>query len=754
MTIFTKSRQIIMYKLLTSLFISTVFIGVSQAQIDPKGSFEQIDPKTQKPLGWNYGFTKPLKPGYSVKLDSIEKNEGKYSLLIEKVGDGESYTTIGYSLPKSYDGKLISLVGYIKTKAVANGFAGLWLRLDAEDGKSLGLKNMEKEGVVGSSDWKKYSIQLPYNKDTRTIQIGGLLVGDGKAWFDDLELFIDGKSVKTLAPTVRFKAEADNEFSQGSGISEFTPTKQQITNLVVGGQFWGFLKYHHFAIAKGDYNWDAELFRFLPKVIVAKNNKELSKVLGDYLMKFPQPDVCESCRTERLTTTQKPNYGDLMNGKILDSSITTKLTYILENSNIKENYYVGMNPGVGNPTFKNERAYLDMKYPDAGYRILSLYRYWNIINYYFPYKNQIDGDWNKTIYDFIPEFLDAKDDVAYHVAALKLIAKISDTHANIWNSNGVLDGYKGKNITPFKAKFIEGKLVVTGFYTDTLGIKNVVKIGDQILTINGKNINDLVKQFLPMTPASNYDTQLRDLPNAFLLRTNNPTIALSFNNEKGSYDYNVPTIGIRQSYKNIEYTKSTGYYLVNERIGYVYPGKYKNTDLTEIKKLFQNTKGIVIDMRCYPSDFMPFTFGNYIKKDKTPFVKFTSGNVNSPGVFAMGDNLSNGGEEDSYKGKIIVIVNADSQSQAEYTTMAFQSSPNVKVLGSQTAGADGNVSTIILPGGISSWISGIGVFYPDGTPTQRVGVKIDYPIKPTIKGIVDGKDELLEKAVALLENNN
>ena len=155
MTIFTKSRQIIMYKLLTSLFISTVFIGVSQAQIDPKGSFEQIDPKTQKPLGWNYGFTKPLKPGYSVKLDSIPKKQGKYSLLIEKVGDGESYTTIGYSLPKSYDGKLISLVGYIKTEAVANGFAGLWLRLDAEDGKSLGLKNMEKEGVVGSSDWKK-----------------------------------------------------------------------------------------------------------------------------------------------------------------------------------------------------------------------------------------------------------------------------------------------------------------------------------------------------------------------------------------------------------------------------------------------------------------------------------------------------------------------------------------------------------------------------------------------------------------------
>ena len=121
----------------------------------------------------------------------------------------------------------------------------------------------------------------PYNAAKLDTILAGITEQDMQAFNlgDDLELFIDGKSVKTLAPTVHFKAEADNEFSQGSGISEFTPTKQQITNLVVGGQFWGFLKYHHFAIAKGDYNWDAELFRFLPKVIVANNNKELSKVL-------------------------------------------------------------------------------------------------------------------------------------------------------------------------------------------------------------------------------------------------------------------------------------------------------------------------------------------------------------------------------------------------------------------------------------------------------------------------------------------
>ncbi len=61
------------------------------------------------------------------------------------------------------------------------------------------------------------------------------------------------------------------------------------------------------------------------------------------------------------------------------------------------------------------------------------------------------------------------------------------------------------------------------------------------------------------------------------------------------------------------------------------------------------------------------------------------------------------------------------------------------------AGADGNVSCIYLPGGIFTWISGIGVFYPDGTKTQRTGIKIDKIVTPTVEGIKAGKMNCLRK---------
>ena len=128
-------------------------------------------------------------------------------------------------------------------------------------------------------------------------------------------------------------------------------------------------------------------------------------------------------------------------------------------------------------------------------------------------------------------------------------------------------------------------------------------------------------------------------------------------------------------------------------------------------------------------------------------MKFTNGNTNNPGEFTFTDTYEIPSEGKTYKGQLIVLVNELSQSQAEYTTMAFRAGDNTKVLGSTTAGADGNVSEIMLPGGLRTLISGIGVNYPNGEETQRVGIVPDIEVKPTIQGIREGKDELLERAI-------
>jgi len=83
--------------------------------------------------------------------------------------------------------------------------------------------------------------------------------------------------------------------------------------------------------------------------------------------------------------------------------------------------------------------------------------------------------------------------------------------------------------------------------------------------------------------------------------------------------------------------------------------------------------------------------------------------------------------------------------------MALRAGDNTIIIGSQTQGADGNVSLIPLPGGLKTGISGLGVYYPDGRGTQRIGIVPDIEVKTTIQGIREGRDELLEKAIELVQ---
>ena len=89
-------------------------------------------------------------------------------------------------------GKRARYSGYIRTEGITRGFAGLWWRVDGDSGV-LAFDNMQNRGVTGTTDWKRYEIELPVDKDARNINFGALLTGDGTAWFDGLAVELDGE---------------------------------------------------------------------------------------------------------------------------------------------------------------------------------------------------------------------------------------------------------------------------------------------------------------------------------------------------------------------------------------------------------------------------------------------------------------------------------------------------------------------------------------------------------------------------------
>jgi C-terminal processing protease CtpA/Prc len=715
-------------------------------EIDLNLSFEKHKSGFRLPENWmQWGA------GYHLFVDSTEVQEGKSSVLIQSPEEKKENTfgCVAASAPAIYEGKEIELTGYFKINNVRNGFAGLMMRIDGASGV-LQFNNMQQQDIQGTADWEKYSIKLPYSRSAKSIHIGALLTGEGDMWVDHLELLIDGKPFNEAPLKQTPGAELDKEFDQGSKISIKTLTPQQTVRLAEIGKLWGFLKYYHPAVAAGKHNWDYELFRIIPHVINAKSETEKQNAIYSWVTKLGTFQADPQENFEDGIDKMEPALS-WINDKNYNPKLLARLDSVKRASRTNDHYYIALNTHVGNPEFNNENPYPQMNYPDAGFRLLSLFRYWNMIEYFFPYKYLIGQDWQKVLPEFIPKFVNAANETEYKLAVLALIARVHDTHANVYNDPAI-EQFFGNQYAPVELSFVEEKPVVINYFHKVLGEKSGLKAGDVIESINGKKIQQIIQEQLPLTPASNYPTQLRSIARN-LLRTNDSLITVTYTRDNKPEQLKLKTYDKKliNVYANFN-SKDTSFKLLSPGVSYLFPGKIKNSHLPAIAPDLLKTKGLIIDMRCYPSDFIVFSLANYLLPQPADFVKFTTGSITKPGTFTFGPPVKTGSiSSDYYKGKIVILVNEQTLSQAEYTTMAFSTAPNVTIVGSTTAAADGNVSGIVLPGRINTAISGIGVYYPNGKETQRIGIVPDVEVKPTIKGIREGRDELLEKAVQLIQ---
>lgn len=737
-----------MKKNIISIIITVLSIQIAYSQVKPKLNLDFEQTGSDGPVDWkNFGSKT-----YRVYADSATAKSGKFSAVIESSGAESNFKALAFTLPDNYAGKTIRLSGFIKTENVTDGYAGLWMRIDPK----IAFDNMNDRGISGTTDWQEYEIILPLNPEkTDQIMIGGLLVGKGKMWLDDLKVTIDGKDLSDPAIAVVqkeiFPADKDTEFDAGSSIIFPALTDDVVSNLELLGRVWGFIKYHHPEIAKGKYQWDYELFRFLPGYLDVKNNQERDELLVSWIGKYGKFPACKKCGQSTKKAFLKSDL-TWMDAPDLSNALKQQLKEIYANRNQEKNYYIAHYPGIGNPDFTHEKEYAGAPYPDAGFRLLSVYKYWNMITYFFPYRDLTDRKWSTLLKEYIPVFLNAADELGYELATLRLIGEVNDSHANLRIGSDKIQELRGNNYAPFRVEFVEKKLVVTDYYNPEFSESAKLKVGDVITHINGKTIESLIDSLKRDYPASNESAMLRDL--AFdLLRSSDETLSLSYISGNESREHIIPlydqkTVNRYGWYRVNKEEKS--FRLLEGNIGYITLATIKKEDFEEIKNSFKNAKGIIIDIRNYPSAFAPFALGSFFVPKTVPFVRFTSGSVGNPGEFSWIDPIQIPGNKAYFKGKVVVLVNEYSQSQAEYTAMAFRAGKNTTIMGSRTAGADGNVSPIVLPGGLITAISGIGVYYPDGKETQRIGIVPDVHIERTIEGVKEGKDEVLEKAIQLI----
>lgn len=193
----------------------------------------------------------------------------------------------------------------------------------------------------------------------------------------------------------------------------------------------------------------------------------------------------------------------------------------------------------------------------------------------------------------------------------------------------------------------------------------------------------------------------------------------------------------------------------SEHIWYIDMGRAEPDDVRPKIKQFAKAKGIVLDFRGYPrgTQFLfqhmtdehmqsqKWLVPNQYRPDRTDMQFPPMGRWEMPPL------------KPRFEGKMVFITNASAISYAESCMAIVANYKLGEIIGSPTAGANGNVNPFGLPGGYRVAWTGMRVINHDDSQHHVRGVQPTIPMKPTIAGIKAGKDELLEKAIELVADD-
>ena len=543
--------------------------------------------------------------------------------------------------------------------------------------------------------------------------------------------------------------------------SGFSMTSDDLSDPRVPGNLetlcrvWGYAKYHHpvFCDTLCRVDVDSALFALLPQVVhadrVTRNRHLLDWVrsLGAYT---PNRVECEQALAP-YDLVETADLGWTADTVLLGGELS-KLLQDLRYAERDENYYLRMGtmengPGYHYLSLRNERSYPTPQM-DSGLNLLTLFRLWNVIEYYAPNRSLTLHPWEEVLTSYIPRMGVETDPVRFSRLYFRLIRELNDGHA--YAPIEMLFGQRMLPVWPLQA---EGRLFV-GYSGDS-----ALKRGDEVVAIDGEPISERLELLREYASRSN-EASLRQALRYYGLCTRRDTAEV-VRRRAGVCDTlrvaTVPYGSVSPLYDPAQ-LEQPPFRLLVDSVGYIYAGTFSREYLAQVVQTLPRTRALIIDLRTYPMNVdgaLIALIGQSLRTESVVVRQALYQTLALPGLFYLQEQwlFEDFGEvaarcTEPYKGRVILLVDEMTQSNPEFQAMAFQSCPQTQTIGSPTSGANGSIVWIPLPGQMTSF-SGVGALYPDGTQTQTVGVRLDIEVLPTAEGLQAGRDEVLERALEL-----
>lgn len=693
---------------------------------------------------WNYYIDG--NPMY--KLDPT--NSRKY--FVKQSNDRETRFMIYHPFEGLYStGDSISFCGRIKLEGEFGAYCSI------TQGSERDSMELNSQG-----NWNAFRCTIPYSNDIyqKSVVISLDIYGSGKgsAEIADMNVFIDELPIDEVCPLPL--ANKDHEFDNGTPINLGNLSYEEVDRLALICKIWGFLKYYHPSIAQGDYDWNYQLFRIILATLHSDNNNffnDLCRFIPSITgLKKESNDLCNDSIISQIQMLW------LEDSQKLGSKLQKKLFAIKKLERSGFNYAVGpFSPQSKERLicFRNETDYDNIPVSDDGYRILCLFRFWNMMYYFHPYMEQKEDHWLSILPQYIRLFANARKLNDFDKACAMLACELKDTHTTFYgfktNLYGFGEGIYDDGILPIDVKLIDSQLFVTEFLTAE-AVNMGLQIGDCITHVNGRSISTIRQE------KDRYLQFANDNANQI------PIVYTAFHGD--SVTLNIKRHGIertlfirnwKQYARTVLDDGTAPMKLMEVADGVFYINLSQITSLELKQKLdsIKDSKGIIFDMQGYPFDQNSAeVLADYLYPKPACLFYYTYADLKHPGIFRKNPNMFYYGKQnpDYYKGKVVVLVGGGTMSKAEQLACIIGASPKGRVIGKgmMTGGVWGNTVVAPFTSGNATRYTNIGTYYLDGYCTYPNGVKIDQVIPFSVK---EGKDaglgELIEYALSYIDGN-
>jgi len=386
--------------------------------------------------------------------------------------------------------------------------------------------------------------------------------------------------------------------------------------------------------------------------------------------------------------------------------------------------------------------------PSRERRVLAAFRAWAVIEY-FHGTRRLDHDWDKQLLAVLPKLATVTDVQAYADALEEMLVPLYDGHSVVYRR-----GESRGSWTAIYWRQVEGKIVAGGLRDEAVAREAGIALGDELIRVDGVAAEAVVAGKQRTISSGNeegrrqwaigsvdrglrgttVDVEVRDSAG----RSHHAALMRSYNYEDNFYAHPGPH-----------------HRILGGNVGYVNLTMLGSDEVDAMFAALGNTRAIVFDMRGYPKG-TAWLIGARINSRathalaeiRTPIV--TAWNVGRDvTVRAIQRGLNT--DRPVYHGKIVVLTDDRAVSAAEHLCLVFEATAGATFIGSPTFGTNGEETYVRMPGGFEMRFTGMEIFHADGRQLQQVGIQPAITVRPTLRGLRAGKDEVLDRALRYLQ---